>query len=300
MNISRPALFRKIGLSGVAANENPLAIQINRFFNAIVAFCILLLPIMWWVDQLPEFNLVTDWIHLLSWLIWLLLVIEVIVMMITLDRPLFYLKQNWLNIPIVVLTFPLLLSSIPYAIVLRILQLMIFARYIATLHRGLQKLFRVSQLGAIVLAFIFIVIISGIVIQSIDPSVSNLEEGLWWSLATMATVGYGDIVPTSTEGRLFGALIIVMGTVFFSLLTAQLAAYMVGEDEIARDRELLQTLKDNQKTLLTIQERDDERLEQLLLTLISRIDHLEQRVLFENQANQNEAPLRSQPHESSQ
>ncbi len=278
MSKHHPMILHKIGLSGVAHDENPLAIKLSGIFNIVVAAFILLVPIMWLVDQLPEFKLIDDWMLLASWLIWIVLIIEMVIMLVMVHNPWHYLKTNWLNIPIVILTFPLILSSIPYAVILRVVQFMVFARYLSEMHRGLQRLFRVSQLGAIVLAFVVIVILSGIVIHSIDPSVKNLEEGLWWSLATMATVGYGDIVPSSTEGRIFGALIIIMGTVFFSLLTAQLAAYMVGEDEIERDRELLHTLKENQKTLLTMQERDDERLEKLLIALTERLDRLEQRL----------------------
>lgn len=273
-----PMIFHKIGLSGIAQDENPVAVKLSGVFNIVVAAFILLVPIMWLVDQLPEFKLVDDWMLLASWLIWGVLIVEMSIMLVMVDNPWHYLKTNWLNIPIVILTFPLILSSIPYAIILRVVQFMVFARYLTEMHRGLQRLFRVSQLGAILLAFVVIVILSGIVIHSIDPAVRTVEEGLWWSLATMATVGYGDIVPSSTEGRIFGALIIVMGTVFFSLLTAQLAAYMVGEDEIERDRELLHTLKENQKTLLTMQERDDERLEKLLVDISLRLEKLEQRL----------------------
>lgn len=302
MSKNRPLIFHKIGLSGVAQDENPMAVKFSGVFNIVVAAFILLVPIMWLIDQLPEFKLVNDWMLLASWIIWIVLIIEMTIMLVMVRDRWHYLKTNWLNIPIVILTFPLILSSIPYAVILRVVQFMVFARYLTEMHRGLQRLFQVSQLGAIVLAFVVIVILSGIVIHSIDPSVKTVEEGLWWSLATMATVGYGDVVPSSTEGRIFGALIIVMGTVFFSLLTAQLAAYMVGEDEIERDRELLHTLKENQKTLLSMQERDDERLERLLLDLTARLERLEQR-LIDNVDNtstkHNHLSTGAHPHESS-
>lgn len=302
MSKHRPMIFHKIGLSGVAHDENPLAVKLSSVFNILVAAFILLVPIMWLVDQLPEFKLVDDWMLLASWLIWIVLIVEMVIMLIMVRNPWHYLKTNWLNIPIVILTFPLILSSIPYAIILRVVQFMVFARYLTEMHRGLQRLFRVSQLGAIVLAFVVIVILSGIVIHSIDPTVKSLEEGLWYSLATMATVGYGDVVPSTTEGRIFGALIIIMGTVFFSLLTAQLAAYMVGEDEMARDRELLQTLKENQKTLLSMQERDDAQIERLLLDISQRLDKLEQRLNDQTltQSSLTINPSRSNSHEPSE
>lgn len=178
MSKNRPLIFHKIGLSGVAQDENPSAVKFSGVFNIVVAAFILLVPIMWLVDQLPEFKLVNDWMLLASWLIWIVLIVEMTIMLFMVRDKWHYLKTNWLNIPIVILTFPLILSSIPYAVILRVVQFTVFARYLTEMHRGLQRLFQVSQLGAIVLAFVVIVILSGIVIHSIDPSVKNLEEGL--------------------------------------------------------------------------------------------------------------------------
>jgi voltage-gated potassium channel len=53
---------------------------------------------------------------------------------------------------------------------------------------------------------------------------------MWWAWVTMATVGYGDVVPHSGAGRLFGSLLILFGVVLLSLLTANLAAFFIGSD----------------------------------------------------------------------
>jgi voltage-gated potassium channel len=113
------------------------------------------------------------------------------------------------------------LAGIPYAIILRLIQFMLVARYLSEIHQLLKCIFRIRQIAAIGLSFFIIVILGGIIMHSIDPNVKSVEDGLWWALVTMSTLGYGDVIPTTTEGRLFGAIIIVLGAVFFSLLTAQ-------------------------------------------------------------------------------
>lgn len=40
---------------------------------------------------------------------------------------------------------------------------------------------------------------------------SSLPQAMWWAIVTMATVGYGDIVPATAAGRVFGGLVMVLG-----------------------------------------------------------------------------------------
>jgi voltage-gated potassium channel len=53
---------------------------------------------------------------------------------------------------------------------------------------------------------------------------------MWWAWVTMSTVGYGDVVPHSAAGRLFGSVLILFGVVLLSLLTANLSAFFIGRD----------------------------------------------------------------------
>lgn len=266
--------FHSFGLAGVSPNEHPTALKLNNLFKLLVATAIIVMPILWYLDT-KQIKLVEDWVVFGSWLIWLVLVAEITLILIFVRDRWHYIRTNWLNIPVLVLTFPMILSIIPYAIVLRVLQFMLVARYLSELHKVLQRIFKVSQIGAIAIAFFIIVILGGIIMHSLDPNVKTVEDGLWWAVVTMATVGYGDVVPTSTEGRIFGAVIIILGAVFFSLLTAQLAAYMVGEEELMRERDILNLVRQNQKQLRDLTEREDKRIEDMLDKMNERMLHLE-------------------------
>ena len=58
----------------------------------------------------------------------------------------------------------------------------------------------------------------------------HLGVGLWWAAATVTTVGYGDVVPSSPGGRLIGAVLMFLGIASLALLTAIAAsAIVVGE-----------------------------------------------------------------------
>ena len=45
----------------------------------------------------------------------------------------------------------------------------------------------------------------------IEPKVSSLGDGLWLAFTTAATVGYGDIVPSTTASRVFAVLVVLIG-----------------------------------------------------------------------------------------
>ncbi len=63
----------------------------------------------------------------------------------------------------------------------------------------------------------------------------DFGDALWWSVTTVATVGYGDRFPTTTEGRLVAAGLMVAGIGLLAVVTAALASWFV--DRIGRAEE---------------------------------------------------------------
>lgn len=81
---------------------------------------------------------------------------------------------------------------------------------------------------------ISITIISGVVMHFTDQKTyPNIGDGLWWAIQTITTVGYGDLVPTSTPGRLVAALVMIAGIGFLTVITAAITSAFV---ESARRR----------------------------------------------------------------
>ena len=64
---------------------------------------------------------------------------------------------------------------------------------------------------------------------------SSIPATMWWAIATLTTVGYGDIYPITALGRLFGAIVAVMGIGLFALPTAILGTGFV--EAIAREKQ---------------------------------------------------------------
>lgn len=76
--------------------------------------------------------------------------------------------------------------------------------------------------------------LAALVAVVLDPEdFPNLGISAWWALQTVTTVGYGDFVPTSTEGRAIGSVVMLGGISFVAVVTAAIAAALV---EAARRR----------------------------------------------------------------
>lgn len=71
-----------------------------------------------------------------------------------------------------------------------------------------------------------IVLVSGYLIANFEPSIS-FAGGIWWSVVTLTTVGYGDISPTTAEGRILAVLIMFFGIGLLGVLSASLASMLI-------------------------------------------------------------------------
>ena len=63
-----------------------------------------------------------------------------------------------------------------------------------------------------------------------DGRVSSFFDALWWSTSTITTVGYGDVFPVTTAGRLVAGLTMVVGISTFAVVTAKVAEWHVRGD----------------------------------------------------------------------
>ena len=81
---------------------------------------------------------------------------------------------------------------------------------------------------------------AGIAIWLVDHSeFPNLGTSLWWAVQTVTTVGYGDVVPEQTGGRLIGTLVMLNGIGFITVMTAALTAMLI-EQARRRQRAVLE------------------------------------------------------------
>lgn len=103
---------------------------------------------------------------------------------------------------------------------------------------GIYRFFRETNLDYAVLALFFTLIVSGFTFYllevGVNPKVHSINDALWYAIVSITTVGFGDISPVTTDGRLISIIIIIAGVIFVGFLTASISSWLIkrgkGED----------------------------------------------------------------------
>ena len=68
---------------------------------------------------------------------------------------------------------------------------------------------------------------------SLNQSMDSILDAIWWGFSTATSVGYGDIIPVTSEGKILGIVLMLIGTALFATYTA-LFAQAILEDDFVR------------------------------------------------------------------
>ena len=107
---------------------------------------------------------------------------------------------------------------------------------------GLQHLITRGGLAYMLLLATTVLGLCGIGFWWLEPKAQTLADGLWLAFATAATVGYGDIVPSTPASKIFSVFVVMLGYGVVSLVTAAIAAKWVETEERAIGHEVLRDM----------------------------------------------------------
>ncbi len=195
-----------------------------------VIFLLVFTAIVVWQDM-PMGLRVT--LYVAQFTIWLVFVVDLIVRVTYANK-----RLRWL------VTHPLDVLAVlwPAFTPLQILAIIGDARF-----RAGQAVVRTSR--AVVLAAVLLVWVCSVAVLAAErgqpgSSIESLGDSVWWAFATIATVGYGDVVPVTVAGRMVGIVLMVVGLALVAIITASIASWFVAnsrddavQDEASRDSE---------------------------------------------------------------
>lgn len=206
-----------------------------------------------------------------NFVVWMFFVSETMILTLLVHDRKRHLRRNWLNLVIICIGLPLLL--IDYGPMISVLGALRFFFVVGLLIPwvGLSIRFLTdNRLDTTIFAGIIILLLAAVMMVEIDPNINSIKDGIWWAWVTISTVGYGDIVPTSSFGRLFASVLILFGLGLFSVITANFAALFIQRNNRLKNK----AFKDNW-------EENFHRLDELKAyeeLLINRIDELTKKI----------------------
>ncbi|MEM4416946.1 MAG: ion transporter [Nitrososphaerota archaeon] len=197
-----------------------------------------------------------------------------------------YLSANWYELLALTPAYLFyVLEGQPFiGAVLRGLRLVRVVRLAVALPRVVRAfniltyVLRASRLLYLMAISAVVVSVGGVTVFILEAHVPGskivtISDALWWALATVTTVGYGDVVPVTTEGRILGSIIMLSGISIIGIFISTLGATFVTrylEERATSDNTIKDFLK---KKIDDVENLSEEELE----TLVEMIKALNRR-----------------------
>ena len=171
---------------------------------------------------------ISRWIHMASLTFF---TVELFLRILTTPNKILFIRnyQNWIDFLSVVPSYLLLIfpenAWIQHLVIIRLLRVFKFFK----LSYGLQVLLHTLKGSLHELTLLLLILLIPVVIFSSlvyafefglykeNPKFNSIPRSFWWCLITMATVGYGDLVPVTWAGQIIGSVCAVSGLLILAL-----------------------------------------------------------------------------------
>jgi voltage-gated potassium channel len=246
-----------LGMGGVPPRDEPRAYAWEqRLHWPMLGAALLSIPAF----ALTEADLRTAG-RALEWAIFLAFSAELLWMLRLTRQKLRYLLGNWLDLAIV-LTAALSIAGhdTGWVAAVRLLRLAMVGMVLTRAVAEIRVLFSPGGLPYVFGFAIVAMLAAGAGFYWLDPAIDSYADGIWLAFVTAATVGYGDIVPTTPAARVLAVMIVVVGVALLSMVTASIAAFFVGEDEKLLRREMHRDLRQLRGEVAQLIDEEERRL----------------------------------------
>ncbi len=247
-----------LGIAGVNHLESDYSIKIGHRFEWLVLAALLAVFVqllMFYSGQPVE----SIWF---THVVWSIFALELVVNLFNVRDRVRYLRENWMSVLIVLVAFPWINWGSDWALIIRSFRLILFLRFFAGFFQDVLTILRRNRFGQILLAFCFIIVGASGVFSYIEDR--PFTDGVWYAVVTITTVGYGDVVPTTDAGRFFGVILILFGVVFFSLVAANIAAFLIGSDQRKSEADILEYMRLTEDRLAQQSIANEKHVERLM------------------------------------
>lgn len=160
-------------------------------------------------------------------------------------------KSNWIDL-IASIPFDVILPAlIPQMGLLKYLRLLKLLRVIALFNRlyhDANRFVKKTNLDIIMGAIFIIVVIFTALMYILGPTY-NLFDDFYFVVVTLATVGYGDVVPKTFNEKVITIILIIIGVFVFSTITAAISSFLTDRLLVKEEDDIGKIVEDNVKSI---------------------------------------------------
>lgn len=176
--------------------------------------------------------------------IWVLFGIDYVVRLVLSERRVHWFALHLHELAIVVL---------PVLRPLRLLRLLTLVSFLQRSVGGALRGRVVTYAVTGTLLLVFVASLAMLDAERATPTgnIKTFPDALWWAVATVTTVGYGDYAPTTATGRCIAVGLMIAGIALLGVVTATLASWLV--QKVAEQDDANQAVTQQQIAELTVQ-----------------------------------------------
>ena len=187
-------------------------------------------------DATPRTHLIAATIN---WVVWLAFCGEFVLRLTLAPKRRRFLRQSWFDLFLIAVSPPFgVPDSMKGMLAIRALRVLRFIRALAFLSIGIKTSRRALKhrklhYVLIITCGVMVLGATGLYVaeRGRNEALTSFWDALWWAISTTTTVGYGDIYPTTGEGRLIAVLLMLTGIGVIGVFTATIASLFMIEDE---------------------------------------------------------------------
>ena len=187
---------------------------------------------------------------MVNWAVWLAFCAEYGLKLTLAPSRVTFVRAAWFDLLIILLSPPFLVpDAFEGARSLRVLRVLRLARVLAVVALTWKLLGRVlkrhrfHQLGVVAIVLVGLCAVCVYYLErGANPSITTFGDALWWAVVTATTVGYGDVSPVTSEGRVLAVLLMMAGIGVIGAFTATVASFFLEEDEASESAKFQQQL----------------------------------------------------------
>lgn len=183
--------------------------------------------------------------------IWAIFVIDFFVRLTLAQSKVDFLRHNWFSALTLLLPALRAFRAVQIVAILRSTQAV---EFVPVANRGMRAMratiarLAPIYIGALTIAILVLSAVGMLVIErsAAHPNIRTFSDALWWSAATITTVG-SELYPVTDEGRALAVLVMVYGLAFAGYIAATLVTLLIGRqdggDQLAALRDEIAALR---------------------------------------------------------